>query len=293
MAARGWHVALVARQPELLADAAAACTGAASVTVLPTDVGEDEAVSECFARVLDDHGRVDVVVNCAAVLAYGRTEEVPPEVFERVLRTNLLGSVNVARHSIRTFRRQQEGTLVLVGSIAGHLAAPGMSSYVVGKHGVRALARQLRVENVDMPEIRVRYAAPGGVDTPIYRQAANYLGAEGAPPPPVASAERVGAQLMALVERRRAPEQLALTNHLLRGAFTVAPRIYDAVAGPAVRLALTDQRNSVPPNDGNVMQPTPDRVRGDAGHQGTVGRTARIVADVAGDVRNALWRRLR
>ena len=257
-ARRGWHLVLVARDAAALERAAVRCVGAASILVVPTDVGDDDAVAACFAAAVGRHGKVDAVVHAAAVLSYGRFDRVPADVVDGVLRTNLNGSLNVARHGLRIFRAQGAGSLLLVGSVAGHVAAPAMTPYVVSKHGVRALARQLQIENRDLPDVRIRYAAPGGVDTPIYRHAANYLGVGGSPPPPVASPERVARQLLALLERRRGAEQLVAANHLIRAGFTLAPALYDALARPVFNRLLADRRRRVAPTSGNVLGPEPD-----------------------------------
>ena len=63
--------------------------GAASTLVVPADVGDDAEVEKLLIAVTSQHGRIDAVVHCAGVVAYGRTEEVPADVFEGVLRTNL------------------------------------------------------------------------------------------------------------------------------------------------------------------------------------------------------------
>ena len=105
----------------------------------------------------------------------------------QVVSTNLLGSVNLARHVLPVMRTQGAGNVVMVGSVIGHIAVPDMAAYVVSKWGVRALVRQLQVDNRDCPGIRIEYVAPGGVDTPIYRQAATYGDAAGRPPFPVTS----------------------------------------------------------------------------------------------------------
>src|SRR5215218_1035337 len=90
----GDHLVLVARDPGSLTAAAQECgeAGAASTTVLPADVGDDAAVASVVARAVEQHGRLDAVVNCAGVVAYGRVEAMPAEVFDTVLRTNLTGS---------------------------------------------------------------------------------------------------------------------------------------------------------------------------------------------------------
>ena len=171
-------------------------------------------------------------MQCAGTVAYGRTEDIPVEVFDAVLRTTLIGAVNVARHVVPVLRHQRAGSLVFVGSVIGHIAVPSMTPYVLSKWGVRALARQLRVENRDLPSVCIGYVAPGGVDTPIYEQAANYAGFVGRPPPPVASPERIARVIMEVAEGRRHREQVGLSNDVIRLGFTVAPWLYYRLIEP-------------------------------------------------------------
>ena len=192
-ASAGDNVILAARGATALEETARECeaAGARSVMVSPIDVGDDDAVGSCVRTIVAEHGRIDAIIHCAGVVAFGRTEDIPVDVFDRVLVTNVIGSVNVARHAISRFREQDHGSLVLMGSVIGHAAAPRMTPYAVSKWGVRALARQLQIENRDKPDVAISYVAPGMVDTPIWRQAANYTGQEASPPPPVASPEQV------------------------------------------------------------------------------------------------------
>ena len=254
-AARGDHVVLDgagSREPRRGRRASATTTARRRAWCVPVDVGDDEAVRRAFDEVLRRHGQVDVVVSCAGVVAYGRLEDVPVEVFDGVLRTNLHGSANLARHVVPQLRRQGHGTLVLVGSVIGHIAVPAMSAYVLSKWGVRALARQLRVENRDLDDVHVVYVAPGGVDTPIYQQAGNYSGFEGRPPPPVASPERVARQVLARVDHPRRHEQLLLANDVIRFGFNVLPGVYRALVAPLFGVAAVDLGRPVAPTTGNV-----------------------------------------
>jgi NAD(P)-dependent dehydrogenase (short-subunit alcohol dehydrogenase family) len=271
-AADGDHLALAARGLSALEEAAAECreAGAASVLVVPTDMGDDESVRACVARVLEEHGRVDAAVNAAGVVAYGRTEDVPADVFEGVLRTNLIGSVNLARHLIPVLRRQGDGTLLLVGSLLGHVTIPTMSPYVLSKWGVRALARQLALENRDLPGVRIRYVAPGGVDTPIYDQAANYAGYAGRPPPPAASSDRLAAQVLRRLGCLRRPEQLSVLNHTMIIGFQLVPRVYDALIGAVFPLGATDLTQPVSEGPGNVLESRPEGNRTDGQHGSSV-----------------------
>lgn len=255
-ASDGQHLVLTAREESALHRIARQCdvAGAASTLVIATDVGDDVAVARCFSSAVDRHGRVDAVIHCAAVLAYGRTEEIPTDVFDAVLRTNVTGTINVARHAVTQLRRQQRGTIVLVGSIAGHVASPQMSPYIVSKWVTRAVARQLTIENRDMREMRILYVAPGGVDTPIYEQAANFSGYAGRPPPPVATPEKVAGEILNRLDRG-GQAHTAWTNHPIRAGFTMTPRLFDALAGPFYRLVASDRNRPVEPTTGNVFAP--------------------------------------
>jgi NAD(P)-dependent dehydrogenase (short-subunit alcohol dehydrogenase family) len=285
-ARQGAHVVLLARDEGPLKEVAVACeeAGAASVLVCPADVGDDAAVAAAVATTLDRHGRVDVAVSNAGVVSYGRVEEVPAEVFDGVLRTNLHGAVNLARHVVPVFRRQERGSLVLVGSVIGHVAVPGMTAYAVSKWGVRALARHLQLENRDLPDLHVGYVAPGGVDTPIYAQAANYDGHEGSPPPPVSSPDTVARQILDKVGHSHGREQLTPANDLIRFGFTVLPRVYDALVGPLFKVMAVDLARPVEPGAGNVLDSHPDGDAPTGGYGSALRTVAGNLRTVAGGV---------
>jgi short-subunit dehydrogenase len=287
-AARGDHLVLLSRSTDALTAVAAAARdcGAGSVLTIPTDVGDDEGVAAAVTLTLAEHERIDAVVHCAGVVSFGRAEEVPVEVFDGVLRTNLHGSVNVARHVVPVLRRQRRGTLVLLGSVIGHMAVPSMSPYVVSKWGVRALARQLQIENRDLRDVRISHVAPGPVDTPIYQQAANYTGSAGRPPPPVVSPESVARQILRVLDHPKDRVQTHPVNHLLRLGFGLTPRLFDLLVGPLYTAAAVDESVDVDPTPGNVLEPLPaaEGLHGDPGSAAlAIGRTvARQVRSVLG-----------
>jgi NAD(P)-dependent dehydrogenase (short-subunit alcohol dehydrogenase family) len=271
-ARRGAHVVLAARGAAALEAAAAECeaAGAASTLVVPTDVGADADVAALVAATVERHGRVDVVVSNAGVVSYGRAEVVPAEVFDGVLRTNLIGAANVARHALPVLRRQRSGTLMYVGSVIGHVAVPSLTAYAVSKWGVRSLVHQLRLENRDLRHVRIGYVALGGVDTPIYREAANYGGWEARPPPPYARPEHVARQVLDRVTRPRRREQLSLANDVVRFGFTCLPVVYDHLIGPMCQLLAVDLGRPVPPTAGNVLRSRPTGHQVSGGHGGVL-----------------------
>jgi NAD(P)-dependent dehydrogenase (short-subunit alcohol dehydrogenase family) len=273
-AGRGDHLVLLARGRESLERVSADCEarGAASTMVLPTDMAEDAQVEAAVSAAVARHGRLDVVVGCAGVVAYGSIAEVPVEVFDRVVSTNLLGSVNLARHVLPVLREQDGGrgggSMVLVGSVIGHIAVPDMAAYVISKWGVRGLVRQLRVDNRDRPGIRFGYVAPGGVDTPIYRQAATYGDSVGRPPFPVASPETVARRVLAVADHPWRGGQAGLSNDVIRFGFTALPWVYDRLVGPLFSVIAQDLVAPIVRGPGNVLETQQDG-NGLRGNQGS------------------------
>jgi len=238
-AEQGHHLVLVARNEESLHDVAAECEtrGAASTLVVATDVGDDAAVERMVKAVLAEHGWIDAVLHCAGIVTYGRTEKTSQEDFAQVVQTNLLGTAAVARHVVPVLREQERGDLVIVGSLLGHVNVPEMTPYVVSKWGVRALARQLRIENIDLPHVRISHVAPGSVDTPIYANALDAAGGVNAPPPPSITPERAARAVLGQVGSRRGESQTAWLNYAMIGAFRAAPAVWDRLVGPMFDLA--------------------------------------------------------
>lgn len=255
-AARGDRVVLLARGADSLRRVVTDCVGlgAASAVAHAVDVTDHAAVEAAVGAVLAEHGRIDVAVGNAGVVAYGRFEDVPPVVFEAVMRASVIGTANLARSVLPVMRRQKAGSLVIVGSVIGHLAVPDMAAYVVAKWGVRALARQLQLETRGAEGVRVAYVAPGGVDTPIYLQAANYGDAVGRPPFPVTTPEKVAARVLAHADGSARRSQVGLANDVMRLGFTTLPRVYDALVAPLFRVVAQDRTQRPTPGPGNVLE---------------------------------------
>ena len=237
-ARRGHHVVLAARRREVLEEKAEDCrrAGAPSALVVPTDVSDDDQVEALIQATLAEHGRLDAVLHCAGVVTYGRTEETRAEDFDQVLSVNLSGAANVARRTLPVLREAEHGVLVVVGSLLGHIAVPEMTPYVVSKWGVRALARQLQIENLDLPDVHVCYVSPGSVDTPIYDKALDDAGGVNSPPPPTISPERVAEVVLGQLTWPRAQTHTAYSNYGLVLGFGLAPWAWDRAVGPAFRL---------------------------------------------------------
>jgi short-subunit dehydrogenase len=197
-------------------------------------------------------------VHAAQVMAYGTIEEVPRRVFETVVETAVHGTAVVARAVLPVFRQQGEGQLVVVNSLLGQIATPLLGSYIAAKWGQLGLVRVLQQETRDVPGIAISILQPGGVDTPIYFQAASWAGSTGRPPPPVYSPERLGRRVAALLDRPRRQVQAGILNPLITAAFRLVPGIFDVLVGPMIR-SLAIANDDVPPTEGNVFESRPER----------------------------------
>ena len=261
-AGRGAHLALAARSELTLHRVAEECrtAGAAEVIVQATDIVDADQVQRLFDVAVARFGRVDIVVQCAAITAFGRFEDLPVDVFDGVVRTNILGAANVARCAMVHFQARETGHLVLIGSLLGVTAAPYQSPYVVSKFAVSGLVRLLRQESQHLPGIKVHGVYPGPVDTPVFGTAGNYFGrAPRVPPTAVAPGTIVAAIVRATDRRRSSERQVGWMNRPAIVAYHLFPSIYDAVIGPFLR-AVAFASGPREPTDGNVFDPPPAEV---------------------------------
>ena len=113
---------------------------------MTTDVSDRAAVEELARRAIGRFGHFDVWINNAGVAAIGRFDEVPLEDHDKVIRTDLLGTIYGSHVALRHFREQGAGTLINVASVIGKIPAPLYASYTAAKFGVVGLSDALRQE---------------------------------------------------------------------------------------------------------------------------------------------------
>jgi NAD(P)-dependent dehydrogenase (short-subunit alcohol dehydrogenase family) len=259
LAERGAAVVLLARSKEKLDEAADECrrAGARAVDVAAVDVNDRDGVTAVVERTVERFGHLDLVVHSATVMAYGNVEDLPADVFEKVVETAVHGTANVARPTLAAFRARGRGDLVVVSSLLASVTAPTMGAYATAKWGQLALVRTLQQETRDVPGIHVSAVAPGGVNTPIYYQAATVLGNTGHPPPPVYTPERIARSILARVQHPRRLKQAGIANPVIIAGFRLLPPVYDALVGPLLKV-FGMSRDQQPPTDGNVFAPLAD-----------------------------------
>lgn len=165
----GASVALVSRTQAEIESAAATVGESGHPTLgVAMDISSSPSVKEGVKQVLDEFGRIDILVNNAAIVRDKLLLRMTDEDWRQVLNTNLDGVFRVTRAVIRSMVRQRYGRIVNLTSVVGQTGNPGQINYVSSKAGIigftKALAREVAARN-----ITVNAVAPGFIDTDMTR----------------------------------------------------------------------------------------------------------------------------
>lgn len=170
LASEGAHV-VVADVDEVAARAvAAAVAGSGDGSLaLATDVADEASTRDMAERTLQRFGRIDVLVNNAAVftaipISRGGIEEIGVEEWDRVMAVNLRGVFLASRAVLPAMKRQRSGKIVNISSGTVFNGSAGRIHYVASKGGVVAFTRTLARE-VGPFGITVNAIAPGATET--------------------------------------------------------------------------------------------------------------------------------
>jgi NAD(P)-dependent dehydrogenase (short-subunit alcohol dehydrogenase family) len=142
------------------------CAGRAESVVM--DVGSSEEVRIVIAKVVAQHGAIDIVVaNAGIELLHGPSvEQTTDEEWDRVFNVNVGGVFRVCREVVPAMRAG--GSIVTVASINSYVAWPNNAAYTASKGAVLQFTKALALE-VAQRQIRVNAVCPGVIDTPLTR----------------------------------------------------------------------------------------------------------------------------
>ncbi len=165
LAALGAQVVLAARRLEPLERVAAAITAAGGEALcVPTDIGDDDACAALLDAAVARFGRVDVVVNNAALHHRGAFLDHSAAVHAKMVDLNLRSPILLSRLALPHLQAAGGGAIVNVASLAGCVPLPGSVTYSATKFGLRAFSRALAEEVADQG-ITVSVVSPGPVAT--------------------------------------------------------------------------------------------------------------------------------
>jgi NAD(P)-dependent dehydrogenase (short-subunit alcohol dehydrogenase family) len=167
LAKEGAHVFVGERDPDLAQKSARRLRDQSlSADAVVMDVGSDEDIARAMKQVHDRFGRLDVLVNNAATDVTAPIEEITPEQWDRVLRTNLRGPIMVTRAAVGYMKPRKHGHIVNVASTASKRAWPNASAYHATKWGLLGFSHAMHAE-LRPHGIKVSAVLPGGMKTPF------------------------------------------------------------------------------------------------------------------------------
>jgi NAD(P)-dependent dehydrogenase (short-subunit alcohol dehydrogenase family) len=159
-----------------LGDEIAEQTGA---TFLVADAGDEADAARTIGEALERHGRIDILMNNAGAPAPGgRLETLSLDGFDQAVRVHVRGALAHIKHAAPAMRAQAAGSIINVGSVAGHRA--GYSSSLIYGVAKAAVIHMTRCAAMELGEdgVRVNSISPGGIATGIFAKSLGMATAE-------------------------------------------------------------------------------------------------------------------
>jgi len=167
LAQAGAKVAVAARNEEKLASLVGEIESAGgSALAVKMDVADTEQVKSGFRQVLDKFGRLDILVNNAAITRDGLSMRMKQDYWEAVLKTNLTGAHLCIQQALSTMMRARAGRIINISSVVAQSGNAGQANYVAAKAGLIGLTKAIAIE-IASRNITVNAVAPGFIETPM------------------------------------------------------------------------------------------------------------------------------
>lgn len=135
-----------------------------------TDIASETDIARWFRLIVEDMGRVDVLVNNAGIGRGGSMLELPLGLFDEVLAVNLRGAFACSQHAARLMQRQGGGVILNIASTRGLMSEADTEAYSASKGGLLALTHAMAV-SLGRYGIRVNAVSPGWIETRDWQKA--------------------------------------------------------------------------------------------------------------------------
>eukprot|EP01147_Barroeca_monosierra_P009221 gene9221-1507_t len=143
---RALHVVVVARTEEEISSVAREF----KCKSIRADVGSSSDVDRIYQQVLSDHGRIDIVINCAGIAFLKSIGETTDEAWQEIMSSNLNACFYSCRRALACMQKQSYGGVIVnVGSSAAQGGRQGQSAYAASKAGIATLTETLALEGRD------------------------------------------------------------------------------------------------------------------------------------------------
>ncbi|MER2267700.1 SDR family oxidoreductase [Methylobacterium oxalidis] len=256
-AARGWSVAVIARDQGRLDAAREALSGyGRPVLAISADVADAEAVDAAAERIERELGPIRAWVNNAMSTIVSPADKIAPEEYRRVTETTYLSQVFGTLAALRHMKRRDRGAIVQVSSGLGIRAAPLQAPYCAAKFAVSGFTDALRAELIhDRVDVSLTVVYLPAVNTPQFNWARTRTGHGQNAPDPVFDPRLCAEAILYAVEHPRREIWVGRSSLMMAVAQAVAPGFADRKAADAWESQLEEE--PVPDRAGNLFEPVP------------------------------------
>jgi 3-oxoacyl-[acyl-carrier protein] reductase len=168
LAAQGATVVAAARGDNARGTVAAITAAGGRAEAVGIDVTDAEALATLPGSIVEQHGRLDIVVSNAGITRDQLLMRMKRDDWDAVISTNLTAAFTLAQAAMRPMLKQRSGRIIAVGSVVGQMGNAGQVNYAASKAGLIGFAKALARE-VASRGITVNVIAPGMVDTDMTR----------------------------------------------------------------------------------------------------------------------------
>lgn len=195
---------------------------------LAMDVTDDESMRAGIARIIEETGRLDVLVNNAGYGSYGAIEDVPLAEAQRQFDVNVFGAMRLTQLVLPHLRAQRSGTIVNITSMGGRIYTPLGGWYHATKYALEALSDCLRLEVAPFG-IHVVVIEPGGIQTEWGAIAAENLDHTSGTGPYAPQAAAVASSLRSEADGSRNSPPSVIADAITKAVTSSRPRTRYAV----------------------------------------------------------------
>lgn len=260
-ALQGCNLVLVARGKEGIDAIVALCRGLDCDTIgIYADVSVAEDVARVANETLERYGRIDVWLNNAGVMASGRFEEIPMEIHEQVIKTNLFGYMHGAYEAIKIFKQQDEGILINNVSIGGYMPAPFSAVYSATKYGIRGMMACLQGEISDRSNIHICNLYPQLQNSTGNLHSAKYSGFDLKISPIASDPFETASKMVALARHPKKDKFPDFKAAVITSIYQLFPKLIINAASAVLRYKM-EHNESKKDEPGNILTHSKEPLR--------------------------------
>ena len=160
----GANVMICGRREELLKNAASQISSSGEqVFYIVTDLTVESHIKNLVAATVKQFTGIDIVVNCAGIMRYGKLDEIAQDDWDLQMKVNTYGPWQLMKEAAPYMRKAGGGSIINISSIAGNKAFPNLGVYCTSKVALQMLSQVMAME-LAPDKIRVNMICPGMVE---------------------------------------------------------------------------------------------------------------------------------